>query len=66
MNQHQEIRFEDETFEHLAGIGRYFVTNLFGQQLHGSTGQYIRDLELIAKATNPADWQNQVEQLPLR
>jgi hypothetical protein len=46
--------------------GRPFAGLLFGHQLHGSIGQYIRDLELIAKATEPADWIGQVEQLPLR
>ena len=35
-------------------------------QLHGSVGQYVRDLELIAKATCPEDWWRQIEQLPLR
>jgi hypothetical protein len=38
----------------------------FGHQLHGSPGQYVRDLELIAKATEPSDWIGQVEQLPLK
>jgi len=47
-------------------IGRPFAGLVFGHQLHGSIGQYIRDLELIAKVTAPADWHGQVEQLPLR
>jgi hypothetical protein len=34
--------------------------------MHGSIGQYVRDLELIAKTTALADWIEQVEQLPLR
>ena len=28
-------------------------------------GQMVLDLELIAKATDPADWQSIVERLPL-
>ena len=35
-------------------------------EIHGSIDQCVRDLELIAKATDPADWIGQVEQLPLR
>jgi hypothetical protein len=31
-----------------------------------SPGQYVRDPELIAKATEPSDWIGQVEQLPLK
>jgi hypothetical protein len=29
-------------------------------------GQYVRDLELIALATDPSDWVNRTETLPLR
>ena len=38
---------------------------LFGHQLGGTIGEYVRDLELIAKATDRADWINVVERLPL-
>ncbi|MBV9656599.1 MAG: DUF5615 family PIN-like protein [Verrucomicrobia bacterium] len=44
---------------------RPFAGLLFGHQLHGSIGQYIRDLELIAKATEPEEWAGRVEKLPL-
>lgn len=60
----QDIRFkalaEDWQRQNIA-----FAGLLFGHQLHGSIGQYIRDLLLIAQATDPQDWLNQVEQLPL-
>ncbi len=61
----QDIRFKAlaETWQR---EGRPFAGLVFGHQLHGSIGQYVRDLELIAKATDPADWIGQVEQLPLK
>lgn len=61
----QDIRFKAlaESWQRSA---RPFAGLLFGHQRHGSIGQYVRDLELIAKATDPADWLCQVEQLPLR
>ena len=45
---------------------RPFAGLLFGHQLHGSIGQYVRDLELIAKATESADWMGKIERLPFR
>ena len=61
----QDIRFK-VLAEAWQRDGRAFAGLVFGHQLHGSVGQYVRDLELIAKATEPADWSGQVEQLPLR
>ena len=61
----QDIRFK-ALAEDWQRRARPFAGLVFGHQLHGSIGQYIRDLELIAKATDPADWHGQVEQLPLR
>ena len=61
----QDIRFK-ALAEDWQRITRPFAGLVFGHQLHGSIGQYIRDLELIAKATDPTDWHGQVEQLPLR
>jgi hypothetical protein len=46
----------DETF---AGI-------IFAHQLKITIGQCIRDLKLIAHTSEPADFVNQVEYLPLR
>ncbi|MCX6980577.1 MAG: DUF5615 family PIN-like protein [Verrucomicrobia bacterium] len=61
----QDIRFKAlaETWQR---EGRPFAGLIFGHQLHGSIGQYVRDLKLIAKATDPADWIGQFEQLPLK
>lgn len=61
----QDIRFK-ALAEGWQRESRSFSGLLFGHQLHGSIGQYVRDLELIAKATDPEDWISQVEQLPLR
>ena len=61
----QDIRFK-ALAENWQREARPFAGLVFGHQLHGSIGQYIRDLELIAKATEPADWIGHVEQLPLR
>lgn len=61
----QDIRFK-ALAEDWQRKGTHFAGLVFGHQLHGSIGQYVRDLELIAKATEPADWIGQVEQLPLR
>jgi hypothetical protein len=43
--------------------GRPFAGLLFGHR-RGTIGQFVNDLELIAKATDPADWLNRVEHLP--
>ncbi len=61
----QDIRFK-ALAESWQREGRNFAGLLFGHQLHGSIGQYVRDLDLIARATDTADWTSQVEQLPLR
>jgi hypothetical protein len=37
---------------------------IFGHQLGGTIGQYVRDLELIAKSSEPEEWINIVEFLP--
>lgn len=61
----QDIRFK-VLAESWQREGRSFSGLVFGHQLHGSIGQYVRDLELIAKATAPGNWIGQVEKLPLR
>jgi hypothetical protein len=45
--------------------GRPFGGLLFGPAEGVSVGQYVRDLELIAKASEPAEWRNVVDYLPL-
>jgi len=44
--------------------GRPFAGLLFGHQRGATLGTYVKDLELVAKATEPADWVDVVEQLP--
>lgn len=41
-----------------------FAGLLFGHQLGGTIGQYVRHLELVAKASEPDEWVNVVERLP--
>lgn len=60
----QDIRFKARA-EDWQREARPFAGLLFGHQLHGSIGQYVRDLELIAKATEPEEWIGRVEKLPL-
>ena len=43
---------------------RPFAGLVFGHQLGGTIGQYVRHLELIAKASEPDEWVNMVERLP--
>lgn len=43
---------------------RPFAGLIFGHQLHGTIGQYVRDLDLIAKASDVDYWLNRVEHLP--
>ena len=50
----QDIRFKVFA-ESLQRTNQPFAGLVFGHQLHGSIGQYVRDLELIAKATQPED-----------
>ena len=61
----QDLRFKARA-EEWQRSGRPFAGLVFGHPLHGSIGQYVRDLELIAQATEPADWRGNVEHLPLR
>lgn len=61
----QDIRLKARA-EEWQREARPFAGLVFGHQLHGSIGQYVRDLELIAKATEPDEWVNRVEILPLR
>ncbi len=41
-----------------------FTGLLFGPQLGGTIGQYVEDLELIAKISEPDEWRNVVQFLP--
>lgn len=59
----QDIRFKSlaERWQH---DGRPFAGLVFGHQLGGTIGQYVKDLELIAQASDPDYWINHVEYLP--
>jgi hypothetical protein len=59
----QDVRFR-VLAEDWQRNGREFAGLLFGPQLGGTIGQYVEDLELIAKASEPEDWRNVVEFLP--
>lgn len=45
--------------------GVSFEGVVYAHQLRVNIGRSIQDLELLAKATDPADWRNRVEYLPL-
>jgi hypothetical protein len=45
--------------------GRPFCGVIFGHLMQASIGECVRDLELIAKATDPQDWASAVLRLPL-
>jgi hypothetical protein len=61
----QDIRFKALS-EQWQRQNRTFAGLLFGHQLHGAIGQYVKDLELVAKASEPSEWQNTVGHLPFR
>lgn len=44
--------------------GRAFAGLLFGHQLGGTIGQFVRDLELVAQASDPVDWLDRIDYLP--
>jgi hypothetical protein len=60
----QDIRFK-ALAEDWQRQGRPFAGLAFGHQLGGTIGQFVRDLELIATASDPDDWVSAVEHLPL-
>lgn len=43
-----------------------FAGLLFGNQAGVTVGTYVRGLELIAKATDSAEWMNVVQHLPFK
>ncbi len=59
----------DHRFRAMAGEwqreGRQFAGLAFGPAEGASIGQYVRNLELIAKASDPGEWLNTVMFLPL-
>jgi hypothetical protein len=59
----QDIRFK-ALAENWQRQGKPFAGLLFGHQLGGTIGQYVRDLELIAQASELDEWLNTIEHLP--
>ena len=59
----QDIRFR-ALAEDWQRQGRPFAGLLFGHQLGGTIGQFVKDLELIAQASEPDEWLNRIEYLP--
>jgi Domain of unknown function (DUF5615) len=45
--------------------GRPFCGVIFGHLMQVSIGKCVRELELIAKATDPEDWSSEIIRLPL-
>lgn len=60
----QDIRFR-VLAEDWQRAGREFSGLVFAHQRHVGYGEMLRDLELIAKASDEDYWKNRVEQLPL-
>jgi len=59
----QDVRFKALAHRYQRE-GVPFSGLLFGPQLGGTIGQYVRDLHLIAEASDLEEWSNAVEQLP--
>ena len=61
----QDIRFK-ALAESWQRQGKTFSGLLFGNQLGVTAGTYVKDLELIAKATDPTEWINVIQHLPYK
>jgi hypothetical protein len=61
----QDIRFRvlAETWQIQ---GKTFSGLIFGHQLGGTIGQFVQDLELIAKASEPDEWIGTIEYIPFK
>jgi hypothetical protein len=59
----QDIRFKAMA-EDWQRQGRPFTGLLFGRQNQGSIGQFVADLELIGKLSEPSEWLNRIDRLP--
>ena len=59
----QDIRFK-ALAEEWQRQGRSFGGLLFGHQLRGTIGQFVKDLQLVAEASEADEWLNLVEYLP--
>lgn len=61
----QDIRFKAMA-EDWQRATKLFSGLLFGNQLGVTIGTYVKDLELIAKASDPAEWINVIQHLPYK
>ncbi len=61
----QDIRFK-ALAERWQREGEAFAGLCYGNQLGVTIGDYVRDLELIAKATDLEEWASVVQHLPFR
>lgn len=52
--------------EHRQRSEQSFAGLIYAHQLNIGIGEFIADLELIAHASEPAEWVNRVEYLPLK
>jgi len=43
---------------------KQFAGLIFGHQLGGTIGQFVKDLEVIALASDSDEWRNAVEYIP--
>jgi len=59
----QDIRFKSLA-EDWQRQGRPFGGLLFGHQLGGTIGQFVKDLQLIAETSETEEWCNEIEYLP--
>ena len=59
----QDIRFRAMA-EDWQRQGKPFAGLIFGHQLGGTIGQFVKDLEFIAQASDPKDWQEMIEYIP--
>ena len=59
----QDLRFKGLAQE-WQRQGRPFAGLIFGHQMRGTIGQFVKDLELIARASKAEEWLNAVEYLP--
>jgi len=61
----QDIRFK-ALAEEWQRQGKRFAGLLYGHQSTSLVGKYVQDLEIIAKASDPNDWENVVDHLPIK
>jgi hypothetical protein len=59
-----DIRFK-ALAEDWQRLGKAFAGLVWGHPMRLTIGRMVIDLELIAKASDPSDWQSVVERLPL-